>query len=337
MSDLLFVLLLGSPWIALCVLMWRLWAYKRATQRRARRADAVGRWVAVTGAASGIGRAVVAELLNLGANVFAADVNAAALEAAFGGESASRLVRVRVDVTSQRDVDALAKCIRDSRVPLHGVVNSAGVASPPGQPRTVVLGAAETDVDVDVLPVYNVNLFGMIRVNTALFPSLFEARGRVINIASVAGRLAAPGMSVYSGTKHAVVAYTAAMRREFEPYAMRAYSVEPGFTDTALVAKPISGLGPDMSRTRLTKTFADMSSAEGVAALFGTLQSADVVAHAIAATLFCDEWIPPHVVVDQGKFWVYVVGSVLPHHWIDWLLAQRKRMVGEKQKQAKKQ
>jgi NAD(P)-dependent dehydrogenase (short-subunit alcohol dehydrogenase family) len=320
--------LLGLPWFVVALALWRVWAYKRATLRRARPVDAKGRWVAVTGAASGIGKAVVAELLNLGAKVFAADMNAAALEAAFGGDE--RVVCVRVDVTSQSDVDALAKRVKESGVPLYGVVNSAGVAGPPGQSRTVVLGAAETDVQIDVLPVYNVNLFGMIRVNTALFPSLFEAKGRVINIASVAGRLAAPGMSVYSGTKHAVVAYTAAMRRELEPYAMRVFCIEPGFTDTALVAKPMAGVGPDMSRTRLTKTFADMSSSEGVAALFGTLQSAEVVAHAIAATLFCNEWIPPHVVVDEGKFMAYVIGSVLPHHWIDWLLAQRNRMVTAK-------
>jgi NAD(P)-dependent dehydrogenase (short-subunit alcohol dehydrogenase family) len=333
--SLLLGFLLGLPWFVLTVLIWRLWAYKRATLRRARREQAAGRWVVVTGAASGIGRAVVLELLNLGAKVFAADLNLAALEAAFGGDA--RVVCVRVDVTSQSDVDLLAKRINESKVALHGVVNSAGVASPPAQKRTMVLGAAETVVEEDVLPVYNVNLFGMIRVNTALFPSLFEARGRVINIASVAGRLAAPGMSVYSGTKHAVVAYTAAMRREFEPYAMHAFSIEPGFTDTALVAKPMAGVGPDMSRTRLVKTFADMESSESVAALFGSLQSAEVVAHAVAATLFCDEWIPPHVVVDESKFWVYVIGSILPHHWIDWLLAQRNRMVARKQSSNEKQ
>lgn len=325
----LWTAVLSLPWILSVLVIWRLWLYKRATHRRAQPAQAAGKWIAVTGAASGIGRAAVLQLLELGANVFAADISDAALTAAFGALSEAdrrRVVCVRVDVTAKSDVDAFAKRIADSGVQLHGVVNSAGVAGPPAQRGTVVLGAAEVDLEVDVLPVYNVNLFGMVRVNSALFPRLFESRGRIVNIASVAGRLASPGMSVYCGTKHAVVAYTASMRRELEPYAMKVFSIEPGFTDTALLSKPLGG-HPDMSRTRLTKTFADVSTAGGVAELFGSLQSADVVAHAINAALFCDEWIPPHVVVDEGKFWPYVAFSVMPHHWIDWLLAMRRRMM----------
>lgn len=310
-------LLLWAPWVLFAVLLVLAFRYKRATHARADPALAHGKWVVVTGAASGIGLATALELLKLGANVVACDVNLAALESAFKAFGEDRVKKLRVDVTSQADVDELARAV--AKLSIAGLVNSAGVASPPKQKRTTVLGGAEVDVDRDVIPVYDVNVFGLSRVTSALFPQLFESRGTIVNLASVAGRLTAPGFSVYSGTKHAVVAYSAALRRELAPYAMKVFSVEPGFTDTAMVAKPlqVGDDGPDLSRTRLTKAFSRVAAPSGFAKLVGALQSVDKVAVPICAMLFSAEWMPPHVVIDESKFWVFVIGSMLPHWWVD--------------------
>jgi len=128
---------------------------------------------------------------------------------------------------------------------------------------------------------------------------------------------------VYSGTKHAVVAYTSALRRELAPYNMKAFSCEPGFTDTAMVAKPLQqgDKGPDLSRTRLTKAFGRVAAPSGFSELVGSLQSVDKVATPICAMLFSRNWMPPHVVVDETKFWVFVIGSMLPHWWVDAIVA----------------
>jgi NAD(P)-dependent dehydrogenase (short-subunit alcohol dehydrogenase family) len=244
--------LVWLPWVVLVVIVVALFRWKQATHVVADPANARGKWVCVTGAAQGIGRATACELLRLGANVYAADINAAGLDEAFAGFGEDRVVKLRVDVTKQADVDELAR--RCAKHGVYAVVNSAGVASPPGQKRTVLLGAAELDVDADMLPVFNINVFGTARVNSALFPMIFEANGTIVNIASIAGRLAAPGMAVYAAAKHAVVAYSASCRRELAPYNVRVFCVEPGFTETPMVTTTLHPAGPDLSRTRVSNS-----------------------------------------------------------------------------------
>jgi NAD(P)-dependent dehydrogenase (short-subunit alcohol dehydrogenase family) len=306
-------LLLWSPWFVVGIVLVAMWRFKRSTLALADPARARGKFVVVTGAAMGIGLATAMELLRLGANVYACDINTKALDEAFAGFGSDRVKKIKLDVTKQAECDALRRICPV----VHGVVNCAGVASPPGRTRTVLLGAAELDVDVDVEPVFDVNLFGTIRVNSALFPLLFETKGTIVNIASVAGRLAAPGLAVYAATKHAVVAYSASCRRELEPYAMRVVCVEPGFTETPMVTKSLEGA--DLSRTRLHQTFGKVS--DKMHSTIGALQSVERVSTAICASLFSAERMPPHFVVDENKFWLFTIASMLPHSWIDAVIA----------------
>jgi NAD(P)-dependent dehydrogenase (short-subunit alcohol dehydrogenase family) len=307
-------LLLWSPWFIVGVVLVAMWRFKRSTLVLADPARARGKFVVVTGAAMGIGLATAMELLRLGANVYACDINMMALNEAFAGFGSDRVKKIKVDVTKQADCDELRRICTE----VHGVVNCAGVASPPGRTRTMLLGAAELDVDVDVQPVFDVNLYGTIRVNSTLFPLLFETKGTIVNIASVAGRLAAPGLAVYAATKHAVVAYSASCRRELEPYAMPVYCVEPGFTSTPMVTKSLAPEGADLSRTRLHRTFGKVS--DKIQGTIGTLQSVERVSTAICACLFAER-LPPHFVVDENKFWLFTIASMLPHSWIDAAIA----------------
>lgn len=185
----------------------------------------------MTGAGSGIGRACCQQLLKLGACVYATDVSQQSLDEAFGSESSDRVRTMRLDVTSDEQVQALAKRIAADGVALFGVINSAGVATPPGRRRHEVVGATELDLVRDVQPVFDINVFGTMRVNSALFDALWsnrDASPAIVNIASCAGRGGFPGMSVYCATKHAVVGYTESMRRELACENIRVFSIEPG-------------------------------------------------------------------------------------------------------------
>ena len=185
----------------------------------------------MTGAGSGIGRACCQQLLKLGACVYATDISQKSLDETFGSESNDRVRTMRLDVTSDEQVEELVNRIKKDGAAVFGVVNSAGVATPPGRRRHQVLGAVELDLQKDVHPVFDINVFGMMRVNSALFDLIWANRSAspaIVNIASCAGRGGFPGMSVYCATKHAVVGYTETMRRELACEAIRVFSIEPG-------------------------------------------------------------------------------------------------------------
>jgi len=314
--------LLVLPWLGIAWIVMLMVRMKRASQQRVQPGDAFARskWVLVTGAASGIGKAAALEILRVGGNVVACDINVAGMDEAFAGFKNDRVLKFKLDVVKQDDIDAIVRQLNASGVALFGLVNSAGVAVPPGQRRTIVKGASELNVDTDVLPVFGINLFGMMRVTSACFPLIIKSSGVIVNIASIAGRVAAPGMSVYAATKHAVVAYSSAMRRELWPYGIKVFSVEPGFTDTPLLASPLNAEGPDLTQTVLHETFKHMKTSGAVAKRFGPLQKAEDVGLVICSALFSQSWVPPHIVVDASKYYLFLVLGSLPSHWVDFAI-----------------
>ena len=126
----------------------------------------------------GIGKATALAILRYGANVFAVDFNEAALKEAFVGFDATRVKTAKLDVTDGAAVKALGKRLEQECGLLWGVVNSAGIALPPGTKRPTTKGAQELDVDTEVLPIINVNLIGTMRVNTACFESIWKSNSR---------------------------------------------------------------------------------------------------------------------------------------------------------------
>jgi NAD(P)-dependent dehydrogenase (short-subunit alcohol dehydrogenase family) len=123
---------------------------------------------------------------------------------------------LRLDVTEERDIEAAARRIGGE---LAALVNNAGVA---------ITGP------VEVVPVnewrrqMEVNLLGQVAVTKALLPALLAARGRVVNISSIGGRVAGPLFGPYAASKFALEAMTDALRREVAPHGVRVVSVEPG-------------------------------------------------------------------------------------------------------------
>ncbi|MDP9395601.1 MAG: SDR family NAD(P)-dependent oxidoreductase [Actinomycetota bacterium] len=178
--------------------------------------------VLVTGASTGIGEALARRLAATGVGVLAGvrrEEDARRLEA----DPSGLVEAVHLDVTSAADVAGLAE--RVGNRPLRGVVNNAGMA---------VLGPVELLVLEDWRRVLDVNLLGAVAVTHALLPALLRSRGRVVNISSIAGRVAAPLFGPYAASKFAVEAFTDVLRRELLGTGVHVVAVQPG-----VIATPI--------------------------------------------------------------------------------------------------
>jgi NAD(P)-dependent dehydrogenase (short-subunit alcohol dehydrogenase family) len=187
--------------------------------------SAAARSVLITGASSGIGEASALRLVRGGWRVFAgvrAEADGARLRAA-GGE---RLQPLTIDVTEPSTIAAAAAALGDS--PLDGLVNNAGTALP---------------MPLEFLPLdqlrrqLEVNLVGHVAVTQALLPNLRSARGRIVNVGSIAGRSALPFLGAYAASKHAVEAVTDALRVELRPFGIAVTVIEPGTIATAIWRK----------------------------------------------------------------------------------------------------
>jgi len=278
----------------------------------------------VTGAGSGIGRATALQILRYGGNVYACDMNEAAMKDAFAGFDSSRVLSLKLDVRDGAAVKRLADVC--SKTGLFAVVNSAGVAAPPGRQVPIVQGIVEADIDASVVPIIDINLLGTMRVNASLFDLIFKSNGTFVNIASVAGRVAMPGMGAYNISKFGVVAYSGAMRRELAPYGIKVFCIEPGFANTNILKFVKDRVQPDLSQTRLLeKTFATQKNDRNqLYEMMGAdrMQTADDVAARILSCLFASSWVPPHIVCDYvGRYVFYHLASMMPHHWFDALVA----------------
>lgn len=287
----------------------------------------------VAGAASGIGMATCKKLLEVGATVFATDMNEERMKEAFGGMKNVHIIKM--DVTSTEQVNAAAKFVSSKVSKLDGVVNSAGVPFAPRYPKTWVQGVIELDVDEWVKPVVDINLLGTMRVNHALFPLLWEARGATIfNIASIGGLIAAHGMGPYAASKFGVVGYSDALRRELAPYRIRVVTLEPGFLRTELAHNIFDAPSEyDYSHTRLFAGRGGGSEASPVKT--GDLPPPDLVSDEIYRLLFIDHHIPcPRLIVDTTQNFVFWnIATNISHSWLDYVMEpsrSRKEAVEEK-------
>jgi 2-hydroxycyclohexanecarboxyl-CoA dehydrogenase len=187
-----------------------------------------GKTAVVTGAASGIGKAAAFELARAGARVILADINEQGGAAAQGEAEAAglRTEYLRVDVTDAASIDQFAKQALQRTGHVDILVNAAGW----GKTQPFIENTPEFWDRV-----MNINLMGPIRLTHRLLPSMFEARGgKIINVASDAGRVGSLGETVYSASKGGLIAFTKGLAREGARYNVNVNCVCPGPTDTPL-------------------------------------------------------------------------------------------------------
>ncbi len=192
--------------------------------------------IVVTGASTGIGRSATLALLAEGFEVFAGVRNekaAAALRELAAPGTRDRLHMLELDVTNAEQIHAAAARVAAvvGERGLWGLFNNAGI---------VVSGPLET-LPIDALRrQLEVNVIGQVAVTQAFIPLLRKARGRILTTGSIAGFFAAPALGPYSMSKHAIEAFSDALRRELRPWRIDVSLLEPGGIATDIWGKGAS-------------------------------------------------------------------------------------------------
>jgi NAD(P)-dependent dehydrogenase (short-subunit alcohol dehydrogenase family) len=175
------------------------------------------------GASGGLGSATVKLLSNIGWHVFAADIQQDVFTFYENNESITPL---RMDITNAESIGEAYKLISGKTGHLDAVIHMAGMLK--------IGSLAELPVS-DLEKALDVNLLGIVRVNKQFLPMLLQRKGRIIILSSEVGRqTAAPFNGIYSISKHALEAYSDALRRELAMLGIKVIKIQPGPIKTSM-------------------------------------------------------------------------------------------------------
>jgi NAD(P)-dependent dehydrogenase (short-subunit alcohol dehydrogenase family) len=198
----------------------------------------MSRIVLITGASSGIGRAAALELLGAGHTVYGGARRAQSLEAvrAAGGHA------LEMDVTDDADLQRVVRTVLDQQGRIDVLVNNAGFG---------LYGAAEDVPLSQARYQLEVNLFGPARLIQLVLPQMRGQRsGTIVNVSSMGGEIAFPLGAWYHASKHALEAYSDALRQEVRRLGIDVVLIQPGLIRTGFGdvttsgVREISGHGP---------------------------------------------------------------------------------------------
>ncbi|TDF35704.1 SDR family oxidoreductase [Alteromonadaceae bacterium M269] len=203
----------------------------------------------VTGASSGIGKALITELAKQGAHLILSSRNEEQLQALKNELPNSDKHQVlALDLSQPNELDSKLGALGEQPVDI--LINNGGI-SQRGLARDI-----ELKVHRDVM---EINYFGTIQLTQLALPKLLKSQGMVVNIASVAGKVGGQSMSGYAASKHALIGYMDCLRAEEAQNGLRVLNVCPGFVQTQISVNALTADG---------KAFGDMadSIAQGITA-----------------------------------------------------------------------
>jgi NAD(P)-dependent dehydrogenase (short-subunit alcohol dehydrogenase family) len=188
--------------------------------------DGSNRTVVITGASTGIGEACALRLERAGWRVFAG-VRKEADGQRLMQAGSERLMPITLDVTDQAEIEAAAKRVGEAVGPagVQGLVNNAGIS---------VNGPLEFLTPEDLRKQLEVNVVGQVAMVQAFLPLMRQGRGRIVNIGSIAGKMATPFLGPYCASKHAMEAISDSLRQELRPWGIHVSLVEPGSIATEI-------------------------------------------------------------------------------------------------------
>ncbi|HSY68480.1 MAG TPA: oxidoreductase [Edaphobacter sp.] len=173
----------------------------------------------ITGASTGFGRLLAQEVLKSGGKVV---VTARKLDkvADLEAQYPQTAKALALDVTNAGQVDSVVAQAIEKFGRVDVLVNNAGYG---------VAGAIEEVSEAEFMPMFETNVFGLLRVTRAFLPHLRKQRsGHVLNLSSIGGLVASPGMGYYNATKFAVEGISEALAGELAPLGIRVTIIEPG-------------------------------------------------------------------------------------------------------------
>jgi len=194
--------------------------------------------ILVTGCDSGFGRLTAVALVKLGFHVVATCMLDETIKSL--GDEVSKFSGavsvIRCDITKDEDVKKVRNLVdellaKESGKQLVGVVNNAGI----------LVGGPLEYVPMDRVEFqFQVNTFGHIRVTQVFLPLLRQSKGRIVNVVSIAGKVAGGLMGPYSASKHAMEAVTDTFRKELRRFGIAVVAIEPGFMLTPLLTNAVN-------------------------------------------------------------------------------------------------
>ncbi len=173
----------------------------------------------ITGCSTGFGRELASAVLARNWNAVVTARDPATIQDIVAGHDVSALA-LRLDVTDPKQVASAVKEAEARFGAIDVLVNNAGYG---------YRGAVEEADETEVRELFETNFFGLVSMIQAVLPGMrAHRRGHIVNISSVAGRMAQPGSGYYSATKFAVGGLSDALRKEVGPLGIRVTVVEPG-------------------------------------------------------------------------------------------------------------
>ncbi|XP_068446533.1 retinol dehydrogenase 7-like [Clinocottus analis] len=207
--------------------------------------DKGSKYVYITGCDTGFGNLLARHLDKKGFRVIASCFSEKG-EEDLRKSCSGNLTTMHLDVRSKDSVDKVAAMIKEKVgvLGLWAVVNNAGVSIPSAPCDWLTID--------DYKPMLDVNLNGVIAVTLSVLPLIKKARGRVVNVASVFGRISPVG-GPYTVSKYGVEAFNDSLRLNMKPFGVKVHCIEPGFfktnvTDTGILSKNINTLWDRLSQ-----------------------------------------------------------------------------------------
>lgn len=241
--------------------------------------------VLVTGASSGIGKALADQALAAGAKVAVCARNSDRLREAFPAAPAGRLLLLQADVAREEDCARLVNDIHQAWGRIDVLINNAGMS----------MRALFADLDLKVLKeLMDVNFWGTVYVTKYALPYLKAAQGTIVGVSSIAGYRGLPGRTGYSSSKFAMQGFLEALRTELLHSGVNVMWAAPGFTASNIRNVALGAQGEAQQETPLKES--QLMSAEACAALIwkGIVKRKRTVIMTTQgkATVFLNKWFP---------------------------------------------
>lgn len=255
--------------------------------------------ILITGGTSGIGLFTAKRLAGKRCRVY---------ELSRSERGTDGVCHIRTDVTDEAQVGRAVQQVLDREGRIDVVINNAGYG---------ISGAVEYTDTAEAQRQFDVNFFGMVRVNRAVLPILHaQGYGRIINMSSVAAPIAIPFQTYYSASKAAIRAYSLALQSEVKPYGIDVCCIMPGDVATGFTAaRKKNPAGDDAYGGRISRSVAVMERDEqaGISAEY---------AGAYVAKKALQKRVPVLCTLG-GKYKVFVfLTRLLPTRLLVWLVGK---------------